>query len=88
MSDDEDDWVERAVRDAPPCPRCAGTDVRPVIAGMPSVDDFDRLDGVVHFAGCLVGEVLHEYRCETCGELIGPYRPTRMSDLEDPFAGL
>lgn len=57
----------RVRREAGPCPDCGADNAKPILYGMPSGADWERLQGEVVFAGCVLPEVLHLYSCGSCG---------------------
>ena len=66
-SGDGDAWVELAVADAGSCPACGGVDVHPIVYGYPTADAYQRLHGVVEFAGCCIPADPLRLRCGACG---------------------
>ncbi len=63
---DDEGWFEDVRRDAGRCPFCGSDSALPIMYGMPLADDYERLQGDVVFAGCLVSADPPRFSCGEC----------------------
>lgn len=63
---DDDAWIQAEKAAAGPCPACGSDTAQPILYGMPMPEDFQRLQGTVEFAGCLVPEHPARFSCSRC----------------------
>ncbi|MCU1674636.1 MAG: hypothetical protein JWN77_2749 [Frankiales bacterium] len=54
---------------APACPRCGAAEPRPVVWGLPSINEYDGTDIV--FGGCVLPEQPAQWSCRACGHEYG-----------------
>ena len=58
--------VEQARAAAGPCPSCGLVAARPIVYGMPSALDYERLKDQVVFAGCCIPSPAPAFSCGSC----------------------
>lgn len=82
------DELERAHAAAGPCPSCGAVAARPIVYGMPSARDYERLEGQVVFAGCSVPSPAPAFSCGSCAFEWGSVRSGAPERSRDVFAEL
>jgi hypothetical protein len=60
--------MSNEARNVPPCPNCAGTDVRPIAYGLPGAEMAeDAARGKIKLGGCIVMPGNPDFHCNSCG---------------------
>jgi hypothetical protein len=58
-------------REAGPCPACGADAAKPILWGLPSPADYERLGDSVGWGGCVIPEVPAAYLCGACSHEYG-----------------